>query len=231
MWTPYDVLKQRMQVHEQRAGGERGTPRAPSIVTLASQIYRTSGVKGFYVGLWAGVAVWGPYSAVFFSSYEMMRDVLAENRVALGMDQGLSGGGSDGNVVQPSNDAAVVHDMAGSGATGGDAAGNDHLGNAHDVSSRAPKDGPTSTPEELLCGVLAGAVAAAFTQPIDCIKTRYQVNCGGEGATIFSTTAQVMREGRGALFRGTAARVIWLAPGSGMTITIFEAVQRALKDV
>ena len=239
MWTPYDVLKQRMQVSEHRpsiggaggaggaggvvgaggGGGGGGSGGGPtSILKLASEIYRTSGVRGFYVGLWAGVAVWGPYSAVFFSSYELMRDVLVEIKANFGAAAVGGGGGGGDDIDSGANGSADSH------------------GVANDSNSRAPKDAATSTPEELLCGMVAGAVAAAVTQPIDCVKTRFQVNStggsgGGPPPTLWGTTAQVMREGRGALFRGTAARVMWLAPGSGMTMTIFEAVQRALKDV
>jgi hypothetical protein len=35
-------------------------------------------------------------------------------------------------------------------------------------------------------------------------------------------------EGATALFRGSAARVLWLAPGCGVTIAVFESVQRFL---
>ena len=186
-WTPYDVIKQRLQVQQNR-------DQRTTMLALSRDIYRQHGIPGFYVGLWAGVAVWGPYSAVFFATYELARDTV-------------------GDLVTPTTRARGAKTPA---------------------APEVPSSSSTTTSSiELLCGVCAGAVAAVVTQPLDCIKTRYQIHTGthatgGPKVTLLSTLAEVLAS-RGALFRGTAARVCWLAPGSGLTITVFELVQRRLE--
>ena len=96
---------------------------------------------------------------------------------------------------------------------------------------------------ELAAGVVAGGAGALITQPLDCVKTRIQVgrqrlsnvvDGGRSGSGSGSLRAMdVLRdilkeEGATALFRGSAARVLWLAPGCGVTIAVFESVQRFL---
>ena len=100
---------------------------------------------------------------------------------------------------------------------------------------------------ELAAGVVAGGAGALITQPLDCVKTRIQVgrqrlsnvvdggrSGSGSGSGRGSLRAMdVLRdilkeEGATALFRGSAARVLWLAPGCGVTIAVFESVQRFL---
>ena len=93
---------------------------------------------------------------------------------------------------------------------------------------------------ELLAGIIAGGAGAAVTQPLDFIKTRIQV--GQQIATskvvdvgdsshsrpgIVNLTFNALRnEGPGVFFRGVVARSLWLAPGCGITIAVFETIVR-----
>ena len=196
LWTPYDVIKQQLQVSDGTSSSAGGAPTADHrrLVNLCRDIYARDGVPGFFRGIFTGVAVWGPYSAIFFSSYEAFK------RGIVSPGDGDSGGNSGGG--------------------GG--------GRASIVEWR-----------ELLCGVCAGGVAAVATQPLDCVKTRLQTQGSGAAGVgvappgkrlgaggIFLQT--VRREGAGALFRGTLGRVLWLAPGSGLTIFVFEATCAAI---
>lgn len=81
------------------------------------------------------------------------------------------------------------------------------------------------------CAVCAGSVAAAVTQPIDVIRTRIQVGVhGSQGPpSIRSVLQSILRqEGPAVLLRGTLARVLVLAPGCGLTMTLFEGFLRRL---
>ena len=82
----------------------------------------------------------------------------------------------------------------------------------------------------MLAGVGAGGAAALVTQPLDCAKTRIQVGQAPRSAGLLQVLARVhAREGFGALMRGAAARAMWLAPGCGITITVFERVEAWLR--
>ena len=193
MWTPYDVLKQRLQVHdEDRHGAGHITADNKRLINTCRQIYRTEGVAGFYRGLLTGIAVWGPYSAIFFASYEALK---------------ISKNHSDGS-------------------SSGSTRGSQKL---HPDSARHNNIVELS---ELACGVLAGACAAIATQPLDCVKTRFQtasLSSSLPRLTVLSVFIKLVNtEGTGALFRGTMGRVLWLAPGSGLTIFVFETACAAI---
>lgn len=71
LWVPIDVVKERMQVQGRRAGGGgghglyyRSTPDA------VAQIWRGEGLRGLYRGYGATLASFGPFSAVYFGTYE-----------------------------------------------------------------------------------------------------------------------------------------------------------------
>lgn len=169
LFTPLDVLKQRMQV----------APVGTSVSDVVRGACAGIGVGGLWRGYFAGITVWAPYSAAYFSAYEAFRDALRS---------------------------------AGSGDGGGEGA----------ASSAS-------------AGAAAGGVAALITQPLDCAKTRIQVGQAGQvgkvpgPVEIFTVARQVwVNEGASALVRGGLARMLWLAPASAVTITVFETVAAAL---
>ena len=89
-------------------------------------------------------------------------------------------------------------------------------------------DGAAATASvNMAAGLSAGSVAAVLTQPLDCVRTRMQVGAVEASAGIVDTLRLVLAEGgQAALWRGALARALWLAPGCGITITVFEAVDR-----
>ena len=170
LFTPLDVLKQRMQV----------APVGTSVSDVVRGACAGIGVGGLWRGYFAGITVWAPYSAAYFSAYEAFRDAL---RSASSGD-----GGEGANAAQSAS-----------------------------------------------AGAAAGGVAALITQPLDCAKTRIQVGQAGQvgkvpgPVEIFTVVRQVwVNEGASALVRGGLARMLWLAPASAVTITVFETVAAAL---
>jgi len=161
LWTPADVIKQRLQV------GPSGM-RAADAARAAYD--RAGSILGLQRGYFAGLAVWGPFSASYFAAYE-----------------------------------ALIRQLGGHEAAG--------------------------MREDLTAGVTAGAAAALSTQPLDCAKTRIQVGAVPQDMGLLAVIEKVWRvEGAGALWRGAVARALWLAPGCGITITIFQAVSGVLSD-
>ena len=161
LWTPLDVLKQRMQVGPTDLGTLGATRDACRV-----------GVVGLWRGYFAGLAVWGPFSASYFAMYEGLRRAMG----------------------------------SGDGAT--------------EASAR----------QSIPAGLGAGAAAALLTQPLDCAKTRIQVGAVPRNLGLLSVMRRVyVQEGAESLWRGGAARTLWLTPGCAITITVFEAVERLLR--
>ena len=98
-----------------------------------------------------------------------------------------------------------------------------------DVIGRDEGGGARAVMESATAGVGAGAAAACITQPLDCAKTRLQVGATPAEANLFQVLRGVYaNEGMHALMRGAGARALWLAPGCGITISVFEIVSKAL---
>eukprot|EP00041_Stephanoeca_diplocostata_P005319 m.59642 g.59642 ORF g.59642 m.59642 type:complete len:293 (+) comp15708_c0_seq3:390-1268(+) len=154
LFTPLDVLKQRLQV------AVPGT----TFSHVVGALYATRGVRGLWRGYTSGVLTWGPYSAVYFSVYEMLKLRWVQHR----------------------------------------------------------RDGDGFDPRELAAGMVAGAFAGMVTQPMDCLKTRLQVR----EQTAIEVFRQASRD-PAALMRGGVARSLWLAPGAGITLAVFEWVNRS----
>ncbi len=77
VYTPMDVVKERMQVQallraSAGGGGYRGSADA------AASILRAEGVRGLFKGYWAANAAWWPWNVLYFVTYEHARDAAAE---------------------------------------------------------------------------------------------------------------------------------------------------------
>lgn len=83
-------------------------------------------------------------------------------------------------------------------------------------------------------GVLVGAAAATVTNPFDVIKTRFMTQSTGSERK-YHTIAQCFRrlvaeEGFSVLWRGLLPRVLWVGPGSGITLAVYEKTSHYLKS-
>jgi hypothetical protein len=78
-------------------------------------------------------------------------------------------------------------------------------------------------PAYMLSGFVAGALGAALTNPLDAIKTRMQVEGGSRYSSALDVARSMVRtEGFSSFQRGLTARVLWIAPGTSITIAVFE---------
>jgi len=94
-----------------------------------------------------------------------------------------------------------------------------------------PDPGPKPFAVTFCSGVVASGVSGLLTQPMDCLKTRIQVGTIPLGVGLVPATKKLLvDEGWAVLFRGAAARVLWLAPGGGITIAVFEKVIAELNE-
>jgi solute carrier family 25 citrate transporter 1 len=82
VYTPMDVVKERMQVQQLLLrGGATGAVRAPvffaSSAACLTSILRAEGARGAWRGYWAANAAWWPWNIIYFVSYEHLRDAAA----------------------------------------------------------------------------------------------------------------------------------------------------------
>ncbi|KAI8089860.1 mitochondrial carrier domain-containing protein [Halteromyces radiatus] len=82
----------------------------------------------------------------------------------------------------------------------------------------------------LFCSVMASTISVAFCNPLDVIKTRWQVdhqyNHQQSFIEIGAIILQMYRtEGYGAFMKGTLARVIWGVPMTTISMCIFEVLK------
>eukprot|EP00965_Chrysotila_dentata_P217266 6189887-Pleurochrysis_carterae.AAC.3 len=151
-----DVLKQRLQV----------APADLGVLGAVRAACEQTGLVGLWRGYTAGICVWGPFSSVYFATYEALRDAYGRERAGSNLYAGMGG----------------------------------------------------------------GAAAALITQPLDCAKTRLQVGATAPGAWLFESMRDIFaKEGFRALMRGGIARALYLAPGCGISVTVFDLVSAALK--
>ena len=174
LWTPYDIVKQRMQTQDLVQDATHTKTAAPTTTTAATTLrheFQTLLRSGeLFRGLTASWIVWAPFSVVYFGVFESFRRLMSTHLHVLPLDWKL----------------------------------------------------------DLLSGSVAGIAGAVVSQPADAVKTRLQVLRGADFMVdgFWKGGKEIIQnEGKSALWRGVVARVCWLAPGTALTITAFEALK------
>jgi len=84
-----------------------------------------------------------------------------------------------------------------------------------------------TTPEHLLLGACAGAIAATFSMPLDLVKTRQQ--CGTKQAIPFIVASVIREKGVAGLFSGLGARTVHVSLMSALFFGLFEYCKLVIK--
>ncbi|VEL26571.1 unnamed protein product, partial [Protopolystoma xenopodis] len=83
------------------------------------------------------------------------------------------------------------------------------------------------------CGCLAGSSAAAITQPLDVMRTRFIAQ--GEPKVyrgIYDAALSIAgREGISGFFRGLSPSLLLIAPQTGLQFALYDGVNRALRNI
>lgn len=205
VYTPVDIVKERMQVQSIMAssGGGGGSNKGAGDVLRA--LLREGGGEGkngslrhLFRGYWATNAVWLPWNMLYVAGYE------GSKRAARGWlppPEGGDGGGGDG------------------GGDGGHGGADERALPAWCV---------------VLCSASAAAAAAVVTHPADVVKTRLQVlPAAGVGGAARPSAWRLARElvraeGARALWSGLGARVANIAPGCALSWALYEQVKGVL---
>jgi len=69
VWTPMDVVKQRLQVQKMTHLQTRYKNSFHGILT----VFRQEGIRGLYRGFTAGLATYGPFVGIYFVCYEQLK--------------------------------------------------------------------------------------------------------------------------------------------------------------
>jgi len=95
-------------------------------------------------------------------------------------------------------------------------------------------NGMTEMASNLTAAFTAASLAALITCPIDVVKTNmqvYSVSDGGSATTLDAIRSLYKSGGLKVFMRGWNARVLWLAPGSAITMVAYEQCKLALSYI
>ncbi len=174
LMTPFDMLKQRMQVLGHVRTADKPPPSSIRLFKLAAEIYRKEGASAFYILYPTTLFTNIPFAALNFGFYEYSSSIL-----------------NSSNTYNP-----YLH---------------------------------------CVLGGIAGGIAAALTNPFDCIKTALQTkgvshNPEMRAVTGFSSAARALYKEGGirAFTRGLKPRIIFNVPGTAISWTAYEMAKEIL---
>lgn len=203
VWTPVDVVSQRLMVQGACCGG--GPPSSSGVSEASAckylngidafrKILRTDGMRGLYRGFGISILTYAPSNAVWWASYSVaQRLVWGGIGCYYYKKDGGGSNGNGGNAIRP--DSKMVMAVQGVSAA------------------------------------MAGGVSALITTPLDTIKTRLQVLDGEEtgrrGPTVGQTIRNLVKEGGWmACYRGLGPRWASMSMSATTMITTYEFLKR-----
>ncbi|KAH6773390.1 Mitochondrial substrate carrier family protein [Perilla frutescens var. frutescens] len=201
VWTPVDVISQRLMAQGGGGGGGNALPcKYVNGVDAFGKILSTDGIRGLYRGFGISILTYAPSNAVWWASYSVAQRLVwsglgcllcknGEERV----ENGVLTSSSSSNGLRP--DAKAVMAVQG------------------------------------LSAAMAGGVSALITMPLDTIKTRLQVLDGEEngrkGPSFGHTVRNLVREGGWtACYRGLGPRCASMSVSATTMITTYEFLKR-----
>ncbi|KAH6793248.1 Mitochondrial substrate carrier family protein [Perilla frutescens var. hirtella] len=201
VWTPVDVISQRLMAQGGGGGGGNALPcKYVNGVDAFGKILSTDGIRGLYRGFGISILTYAPSNAVWWASYSVAQRLVwsglgcllcknGEERV----ENGVLTSSSSSNGLRP--DAKAVMAVQG------------------------------------LSAAMAGGVSALITMPLDTIKTRLQVLDGEEngrkGPSFGQTVRNLVREGGWtACYRGLGPRCASMSVSATTMITTYEFLKR-----
>jgi solute carrier family 25 S-adenosylmethionine transporter 26 len=94
---------------------------------------------------------------------------------------------------------------------------------------------PVSPVQAAACGSVSGAIAAAFTTPLDVVKTRLMLGADKHGVEYTSGIDVIKRtyqgEGARVFLRGLQPRVMWISIGGFVFFGAYESFKKTLSPI
>lgn len=202
VWTPIDVVSQRLMVQSCSSSNATKNNILPSVSTYKynngldafRKILYSDGFRGLYRGFGISILTYAPSNAVWWASYSVAHRLIW--------------GGFGCYMGKKDENGLVVH------------------GYGFRPDSRA------TVAVQGLSAAMASGVSALITMPLDTIKTRLQVLDGEENGqrrplTIVQTVRNLVKEGGlGACYRGLGPRWASMAMSATTMITTYEFLKR-----
>ncbi|KAK4395084.1 Solute carrier family 25 member 44 [Sesamum angolense] len=212
VWTPVDVISQRLMVQGNGCVGGRVQSAFGALpckyingVDAFRKILNTDGVRGLYRGFGISILTHAPSNAVWWASYSV-----AQRLVWGGMGCFLCKNEEE----RLDNGVISVSNVTTSGTNNG-----------------LRPDAKTVMVVQGLSAAIAGGFSALITMPLDTIKTRLQVLDGDEsgrkGPSLGQTARNLVREGGWmACYRGLGPRWASMSMSATTMITTYEFLKR-----
>jgi solute carrier family 25 (mitochondrial iron transporter), member 28/37 len=204
--TPWDVIKQRMQVAH--------SPYKSALQCARVTWQEHGGLRAFYKSYWTTLVMNVPYTALHFSVYETAKKVL----VGFGGKNSVSNSGSSSIFQGISSSLDHQHSDF----------------DIEIKEGEEDKEEDEGLAVQLIAGGLAGGLAAAATTPLDVVKTRLQLE-GIGSATKYNTTSVlpvlkriIAEEGVAVCWSGWQPRVLFHAPAAAVCWGIYESAKKLL---
>ncbi|KAJ4842267.1 hypothetical protein Tsubulata_040317 [Turnera subulata] len=206
VWTPIDVVSQRLMVQDYNTVSSNVNSSSKKIVPgLTScrysngidafrKILHADGPRGLYRGFGISILTYAPSNAVWWASYSVAHRLVW---------------GGIGCYTSKKDECGV------NGGCGG-----------YRPSSKA------TVAVQGICAAMASGASAIITMPLDTIKTRLQVLDGEENGrlkplTVMQTVKNLMKEGGlGACYRGLGPRWVSMSMSATTMITTYEFLKR-----
>lgn len=215
VWTPVDVISQRLMAQGSGGGGGGGGIQSAlnalpckyvNGVDAFKKILNTDGIRGLYRGFGISILTYAPSNAVWWASYSV-----AQRLVWSGMGYFLCKKGDE----RHENGVMTVSSNTISSSS----------------SNGLRPDAKTVMAVQGLSAAMAGGVSALITMPLDTIKTRLQVLDGDEngrkGSSLGQTVRNLVREGGWmACYRGLGPRCASMSVSATTMITTYEFLKR-----
>ncbi|KAL5728668.1 hypothetical protein ACHQM5_001726 [Ranunculus cassubicifolius] len=205
VWTPVDVVSQRLMVQGANNYNSSSKINIPSISPCKyssgfdafKKILKTDGPRGLYRGFGMSIVTYAPSNAVWWASYSVT--------------QRLVWGGYSYYFCKKDNDCKGYN---------GDGNCNGYRPNTKTVVA-----------VQGLSAAMAGGISALLTMPLDTIKTRLQVLEGEDNGrrppTVGQTVKNLLKEGGwAACYRGLGPRWASMSMSATTMITTYELLKR-----
>ena len=224
--TPFDTIKQRMQIQGSLPSRKEELARPVSERThgvfansaeALVRVTKVEGVRALWAGLGATILRDVPFAAVYFFAYEWSKTLQSK-----WLRQ-------QHDVQSPSADAVVA--SAPGLPLAATASSTTSVANLDVRESRAAG---LSTPRYMLSGAFAAACAVFVTMPADACKTRLQT----QGSLppelrykgVLDCARSIYREsGPKGFMKGFVPRVIYLSPAAALTFSLYELYKSKLE--
>lgn len=240
-YLPADICSQRCQVQQRYSFYYRHVSYTSSM-QVARAIWRQEGIRGFYRGYGAYLAVYGPASAVWWSSYEFSKHFIHKAFQKLTVssekmkdDQRVSNDGTSNDGT--SNKGTMNHRIQSNDRANNKTASSEGIIGNHSLAGHDNTSWKRHV-THLLAGGLAGIAVVVATNPLDVCRTRLQLleasSIAEAKAIKAGFTGQLSRmwrqawhegEGMAAFYKGMQPRIIVRVPASAVAFAGYELLK------